>query len=153
MIAIKIKIRQAILQAKYLSQNIIDNLLRIDLNGDAHFYEISNAINYHIKYCTVLPNEDNIELLAPTPTNNGNTLGQNISLINVVDKSTNWQLVLEELLYKLADGFDEMVFLSDSTSSVKLSNVKKKNSSQNWLKFYFVSRRYTMQFSCAWTRW
>ena len=118
-----------------LSQNIIDNLLRIDLNGDAHFYEISNAINYHIKYCTVLPNEDNIELLAPTPTNNGNTLGQNISLINVVDKSTNWQLVLEELLYKLADGFDEMVFLSDSTSSVKLSNVKKKTQAKTGSNF------------------
>ena len=84
-----------------LTRSIIETIEGIDWSGSKHFYELSLAIEFHIKNIeTMFDNDDDDnEFLAPTQNING--VHQNNSMHS--SAGNQWESVLEALLYKLAD--------------------------------------------------
>ena len=101
-----------------LTRSIIETIEGIDWSGSKHFYELSLAIEFHIKNIeTMFDNDDDDnEFLAPTQNING--VHQNNSVHS--SAGNQWESVLEALLYKLAD--------AKINSMLKLEQIKRHGS-------------------------
>ena len=101
-----------------LTRNIIETIDGIDWSGSKHFYELSLAIEFHIKNIeTAFDNDDDdTEFLAPTHSINGTHRSNSVHS----NAGNQWEPVLEALLYKLAD--------AKINSILKLEQIKRHGS-------------------------